>query len=647
MKKLISFLLSTVLILSILSLSITVSAAIHTVAIPNASLGSNMSSVNYTVTAGDYETDGYISKLTTSKFTNSSETDKAIYVNLPSSIWDYDPNAITIKVKIGESDEYCAGQAIARFTNLSSFSSWNPNANDVNLLSGDGKWYTIAGGVEKTIRCDFTTEQFAAVKERKMTKLLFPNGARTNCHVTEFTLVSFEVEYGAEGDEVYSVTVDGEQIGEVERGLSFTLPEPENVVAYKDDNGNFYPVGHKFNYVLDNISLSAIKLDVKTCDGAQMRLTDVSGLRFLSEVPKSQIDALLAMGFSIIEKGTIITKESIVGEGRPDNITFESRTAYTDDNTFFDAMVVKYDQDSGFYNENANGNKIFTGSIVSIKDANANKNFFGRGYITLSNGDFTRTVYADVSEISGARSVSYVAKSFKSSSDYNAYSDTLKAVVDKYDDLYQDPPAKKYIALTYDDGPNTKNCPKILDALNSMGVKATFMLIGQNITDSAKPVVQSMLDGGHEIENHGYTADAMGSWTAEEVLADRQKMFDLFAEFGTEPKFFRAPGLNKSGTLTTNMNLPLVEGTNTEDWRTGSVSVQDIIDTIYSGKKDGEIILLHTLDYDNFAAREISVLNEIIPTLREEGYEFVTVSDLFSNAGVTPVNGKVYNNVYD
>lgn len=49
-----------------------------------------------------------------------------------------------------------------------------------------------------------------------------------------------------------------------------------------------------------------------------------------------------------------------------------------------------------------------------------------------------------------------------------------------------------------------------------------------------------MLDGGHEIENHGYTADAMGSWTAEEVLADRQKMFDLFAEFGTEPKFFRA-----------------------------------------------------------------------------------------------------------
>ena len=57
--------------------------------------------------------------------------------------------------------------------------------------------------------------------------------------------------------------------------------------------------------------------------------------------------------------------------------------------------------------------------------------------------------------------------------------------------------------------------------------------------------------------------------------------------------------------------------------------------------------MLHTLDYDNFADREISVLNEIVPTLREEGYEFVTVSDLFSIAGVTPVNGKVYNNVYD
>ena len=41
--------------------------------------------------------------------------------------------------------------------------------------------------------------------------------------------------------------------------------------------------------------------------------------------------------------------------------------------------------------------------------------------------------------------------------------------------------------------------------------------------------------------------------------------------------------------MITNMNLPLVEGTNTEDWRTGSVSVQNIIDTIYSGKKDGQI----------------------------------------------------------
>lgn len=646
MKKIVSIMLSTLLILSMFSLSFTVSAAIHTESITSASLGSNMSSANYTLNTGNYEADGYISKLTTSKFNNSSETDKAIYVNLPSEIWDYDPNAITIKVKIGADDEYCAGQAIARFTNVSSFAAWSPNANDVNLLSGDGKWFTITGGEEKTIRCDLTSEQFAPVKERKMTKVLFPNGARSNCHITEFTLVSLEVEYGAEGDEIYNVTVDGEKIGEVERGLSFTLPEPENVVAYKDSNGNFYPVGHKFNYVLDNISLNSIKLDVKAIDGAQMRLNDVSGLRFLSEVPKSQIDELSNLGFEITEKGHIVCKESVVGEGRPDNISFDTRILYTDSDSFFDALVIKCGQ-NGFYNEDENGYKIFAGSLVNIKDSNANKKFFARGYVTLSNGDITRTVYANVSDVTGARSVSYIAKMFKDSGDYSGYSDDKKDIVNKYVDLYQDPPAKKYMALTYDDGPNTKNCPKILDALNSMGVKATFMLIGQNITDSTKPVVQRMLDEGHEIENHGYTTDAMGSWTADEVLADRQKMFDLFAEFETEPKFFRAPGLNKSGTLTTNMDLPLVEGTNTEDWRTGSVSVQNIIDTIYSGKQDGQIVLLHTLDYDGFADREISVLNEIIPTLREEGYEFVTVSDLFSTAGVTPVNGKVYNNVYD
>ena len=646
-KRIISFILSVVLALGVLSINTAVFAAIYTQSITSATLGSNMSSASYTVSSGNYETDGYLSKITTTKFTSSSETDKAIYVNIPSEVWDYDPNAITIKVKIGDSDEYSAGQAIARFTNFSSFSAWKPNVNDVNLLSGDGKWFTIKAGTEKTIRCDLTSEQFAAVKQRKMTKILFPNGARSNCHVTEFTLVSFEVEYGAEGDEVYSVNVDGEKIGDVERGLSFTLPEPENVVAYKDEEDNFYPVGHKFTYVLEDISLTSVKLDVKTLNGAQMRLTGLSGLRFLTTLPISQLDELEAFGFEITEKGTIITKQSVVGENRPDNISFEKRTVYTDDSTFYDAVDVKYEQGVGFYSENDNGNKVFTGSIVDIKDENANLMFYGRGYVTLSNGDITRTVYADVSDITGARSVSYVSKACKADDEYTIFSDDKKAVVDKYADLYQSPPAKKYIALTYDDGPNTKNCPKILDALNSMSVKATFMLIGKNITESTKPVVQRMLDEGFEIENHGYTADAMGDWTAEQVLEDRQKMLDLFAEFGQTPKFFRAPGLSKSGTLINNMNLPLIEGTNTSDWRTGTVSVQDIIDSIYNGKKDGEIILLHTLDYDNFADREIAVLNEIVPTLREEGYEFVTVSELFEKAGVTPVNKKVYNNVYD
>ncbi|MGN0115203.1 MAG: polysaccharide deacetylase family protein [Acutalibacteraceae bacterium] len=647
MKKIVSFVLSAVLAIGVITINTAVFAAIYTQPITSAKLASNMSSSNFSVASGNYESDGYISKLTTTKFTSSSETDKAIYVTLPSEIWDYDPNAITIKVKIGDSDEYCAGQAIARFTSVTSIAAWKPDANDVNLLSGDGKWFTIKAGEVKSIRCDLTSDQFAAVKERKMTKLLFPNGARSNCHVTEFTLVSLEVEYGAEGNEVYSVNLDGEKIGDVERGLSYTMPNPDNVVAYKDEAGNLYPSGHKFTYVLDDISLTSVKLDVKMLNGAQMRLTDVSGLRFLTSVPISQLDELTALGFEIIEKGTIIAKESVVGENRPDNITFETRTVYTDDSSFFDAIDVKYEEGVGFYNENDNGNKIFTGAIVDIKEENANLMFFGRGYITLSNGDITRTIYADVSDISGARSVSFVSKACKADYKYDGFSNDKKAVVDKYAELYKAPPAKKYIALTYDDGPNTKNCPKILDKLNSMGMKATFMLIGKNITESTRPVVQRMLDEGYEIENHGYTAEQMGSWTAEQVLEDRQKMFDLFAEFGQTPKFFRAPGLNKSGTLINSMDLPLLEGISTNDWRTGSVSVQDIIDTIYSGKKDGEIILLHTLDYDNFADREIAVLNEIVPTLREEGYEFVTVSELFEKAGVEPVNRKIYNNVYD
>ncbi|MEI6119274.1 MAG: polysaccharide deacetylase family protein [bacterium] len=62
-------------------------------------------------------------------------------------------------------------------------------------------------------------------------------------------------------------------------------------------------------------------------------------------------------------------------------------------------------------------------------------------------------------------------------------------------------PSKKYVALTFDDGPNENTTPLLLDILKAKNVHATFFLIGQNI-QQCSGIVQRIYDEGHMIGNH-------------------------------------------------------------------------------------------------------------------------------------------------
>ncbi|MGC4064835.1 MAG: polysaccharide deacetylase family protein [Polyangiaceae bacterium] len=62
-------------------------------------------------------------------------------------------------------------------------------------------------------------------------------------------------------------------------------------------------------------------------------------------------------------------------------------------------------------------------------------------------------------------------------------------------------------ALTFDDGPHPSFTPKVLDLLAKHGMKATFFLVGQNITDKTYPLVQRMIREGHAIGSHSYSHD--------------------------------------------------------------------------------------------------------------------------------------------
>jgi len=67
----------------------------------------------------------------------------------------------------------------------------------------------------------------------------------------------------------------------------------------------------------------------------------------------------------------------------------------------------------------------------------------------------------------------------------------------------------KVFAITFDDGPGTRLTPRILDLLAKYDTKATFFLLGRNIT-GRELIVRKIFDEGHEIASHGY--DHLNYW---------------------------------------------------------------------------------------------------------------------------------------
>ena len=203
--------------------------------------------------------------------------------------------------------------------------------------------------------------------------------------------------------------------------------------------------------------------------------------------------------------------------------------------------------------------------------------------------------------------------------------------------------SRKVIALTFDDGPNTVTTPQVLEKLAKYGVVASFFLVGDNINAESAAVAKRAFEMGCEINNHSKTHAAFPELTREQMKAEiaftSEKILGIT---GKAPAFFRPPYIAVSAEMFDNISLPFIAGVGAEDWL-DEVSAKDRAERILAQAKDGVIILLHDAE-GNF--RTVDALDSIIPALLEQGYEFVTVTELFKAKGITPEKGIVYSNVF-
>ncbi|MEO6248316.1 MAG: polysaccharide deacetylase family protein [Sphingomicrobium sp.] len=197
--------------------------------------------------------------------------------------------------------------------------------------------------------------------------------------------------------------------------------------------------------------------------------------------------------------------------------------------------------------------------------------------------------------------------------------------------------APNTVALTFDDGPDARWTPHILDILKAKGVPATFFIVGENAL-TERGLLNRMIAEGHEIGSHTYTHPNLATIGRTQTLFELNATQRLFQAFtGRTLKFFRAPYFGDAEPSTADEIVPALEAqqrgyisvglhVDAEDWQKPGAPA--IVNNVLAGvlAKRGNIVLLH--DSGGERSQTIAALPAIIDRLRAAGYHFVPVSAL-------------------
>ncbi len=241
-----------------------------------------------------------------------------------------------------------------------------------------------------------------------------------------------------------------------------------------------------------------------------------------------------------------------------------------------------------------------------------------------------------IEEQEGKEEVSFIENpSVQTSSDYvdSDYKNAFPELYAKGEDALEAvTELQKTVYLTFDDGPS-KNTGKVLDVLKEYGVKATFFVIGKDLTEEGIEYMKRAVAEGHDIGMHTYSHNYKKIYSSvASFLADYDELRKELEEIlGFAPNIFRFPG-GSYCSYCKNIRKELIEemtrrGYSYYDW---NVSAEDSVGTVtaYSIRKNifprvyevsSPVILMHDSSINCLTAE---LLPELIEKLQAEGYTF-------------------------
>ena len=191
---------------------------------------------------------------------------------------------------------------------------------------------------------------------------------------------------------------------------------------------------------------------------------------------------------------------------------------------------------------------------------------------------------------------------------------------------------EKRLALTFDDGPNPRNTPLLLEILASKGIKATFFVVGRRVR-RYRDLLRQTAEAGHEIGNHCDHHVPL-SFLPRAIIRRELEVCGNLVEgvVGLRPRFMRPPmGWFNDKVLEVTRGLgyePVIGSVHPQDSR--QPGLETILRRLRRSIDPGAIIILHDGGWRVGVDRSqsLAAVDIITDELLESGYRFQTLSEL-------------------
>ncbi|OSZ56598.1 oligosaccharide deacetylase [Streptomyces pharetrae CZA14] len=176
------------------------------------------------------------------------------------------------------------------------------------------------------------------------------------------------------------------------------------------------------------------------------------------------------------------------------------------------------------------------------------------------------------------------------------------------------------MVLTFDDGPDARYTPDILDTLRAYDVRAMFFVCGE-MAAASPDLLARMADEGHVVGNHTWSHPLLTRLTGARIRTEMERTCDVIEDvYGERPGWFRAPyGAWNRAAFRIGAELgmePLAWTVDTLDWT--EPGTRTIVDRVTDGAAPGVVVLSHDAGGDR--SQSVRALRSYLPELLDAGY---------------------------